>query len=228
MLKTSKRLSEIYNILYKIYGPRNWWPADSPFEVIVGAILTQNTSWENVKKAIANLKRKRKLSPRQLYKIKISELSSLIKSCGYHNIKAKRLKSFIDYLFKNYKGSLSKFFLNSTGNIRKQLLAINGIGPETADSILLYAANRPVFVVDAYTKRILERQDLIKPNASYEQIQQLFENNLPKSSKLFNEYHALIVEHAKWVCKKKPICSECALRKWCFWGQVPRGHFTYT
>ncbi len=215
MLKTSKRLSKIYNILYKIYGPRNWWPADSPFEVIVGAILTQNTSWENVKKAIANLKKKRKLSLRQLYKIKISGLSSLIKSCGYHNIKAKRLKSFIDYLFKNYKGSLSKFFSKSTGNIRKQLLAINGIGPETADSILLYAAGKAVFVVDAYTKRILERQGLIKPNASYEQIQQLFENNLPKSSKLFNEYHALIVEHAKWVCKKKPICSECALRKGC-------------
>lgn len=215
MLKTSKRLSKIYNILYKIYGPRNWWPADSPFEVIVGAILTQNTSWENVKKTIANLKRKRKLSPRQLYKIKISELSSLIKSCGYHNIKAKRLKSFIDYLFKNYKGSLSKFFSKSTANIRKQLLAINGIGPETADSILLYAAGKAVFVVDAYTKRILERQGLIKPNASYEQIQQLFENNLPRSSKLFNEYHALIVEHAKWACKKKPICSECALRKWC-------------
>ncbi len=215
MLKTSKRLSKIYNILYKIYGPRNWWPADSPFEVIVGAILTQNTSWENVKKAIANLKKKRKLSPRQLYKIKISELSSLIKSCGYHNIKAKRLKSFIDYLFKNYKGSLSKFFSKSTGNIRKQLLAINGIGPETADAILLYAAGKAVFVVDAYTKRILERQGLIKPDASYEQIQQFFENNLPKSSKLFNEYHALIVEHAKWVCKKKPICSECALRKGC-------------
>ncbi|UCH12461.1 MAG: endonuclease III domain-containing protein [Candidatus Omnitrophota bacterium] len=215
MLKTSKRLSKIYNILYKIHGPRNWWPADSPFEVIVGAVLTQNTSWENVKKAIANLKRKRKLSPRQFYKIKISELSSLIKSCGYHNIKAKRLKSFIDYLFKNYKGSLSKFFSNSTANIRKQLLAINGIGPETADSILLYAAGKAVFVVDAYTKRILERQGLIKPNTAYEQIQQLFENNLPKSSKLFNEYHALIVEHAKWVCKKKPICSECALRKWC-------------
>jgi len=218
MLKTSKRLSEIYNILYKIYGPRNWWPADSPFEVIVGAILTQNTSWENVKKAIANLKKKSKLSPGQLYKIKISELSSLIKSCGYHNIKAKRLKSFIDYLFKNYKGSLSNFFSNSTANIRKQLLAINGIGPETADSILLYAAGKAVFVVDAYTKRILERQGLIEPNASYEQIQQLFENNLPKSSKLFNEYHALIVEHAKWVCKKKPICSECALRKWCSLG----------
>ncbi len=218
MPKTLKRLSEIYNILYKIYGPRNWWPADSPFEVIVGAILTQNTSWENAKKAIANLKKKSKLSPRQLYKIKISELSSLIKSCGYHNIKAKRLKSFIDYLFENYKGSLSKIFSNSTANIRKQLLAINGIGPETADSILLYAANRPVFVVDAYTKRILERQGLIKPNASYEQIQQLFENNLPKSSKLFNEYHALIVEHAKWVCKKKPICSECTLRKWCSLG----------
>ncbi len=215
MQKLSKRLSEIYNILYKIYGPRNWWPADSPFEVIVGAILTQNTSWENVEKAIANLKKKRKLSPRQLYRIKISELSSLIKSCGYHNIKAKRLKSFIDYLFKNYKGSLSNFFSNSTGNIRKQLLAINGIGPETADSILLYAAGKAVFVVDAYTKRILERQGLIKPNASYEQIQRLFENNLPKRSKLFNEYHALIVEHAKWVCKKKPICSECALRKWC-------------
>lgn len=213
--KLKIKLYNIYNILYKLYGPRDWWPANSPFEVIVGAILTQNTSWKNAEKAIANLKANSRLSPAKLYKISKYKLATLIKPCGYYNIKATRLKHFIEYLIENYKGSLNKFFSYSTPDIRRKLLAIKGIGPETADSILLYAANRPVFVVDAYTKRILERQGLIKPNAVYEQIQELFEDNLPKSSKLFNEYHALIVQHGKDICKKKPLCSVCALHKEC-------------
>lgn len=215
MHRPSRELCEIYNILYKIYGPQDWWPAESPFEVIVGAILTQNTSWKNVKKAITNLKRKKMLSPKALYNINKKELAALIKPCGYYNIKAKRLKSFIDYLFKNYNGSLNRFFSNSTANIRKRLLSINGIGPETADSILLYAANRPVFVVDAYTKRILQRQGLIKETAAYEYVQKIFENNLPKNTRLFNEYHALLVQHGKEVCKKKPLCHSCAIHKDC-------------
>ncbi|MFH0732935.1 MAG: endonuclease III domain-containing protein [Candidatus Omnitrophota bacterium] len=201
--------------MFKIYGPRNWWPANSPFEVIVGAILTQNTSWRNVDKAIRNLKKKRKLSPRALHNIGKTELASLIRPSGYYNIKAKRLKSFIDFLFKKHKGSLKSLFSGAAGSLRAKLLNINGIGPETADSIILYAANKPVFVVDAYTKRILQRQGLIKKSASYEKVQQLFEGNLPKSSRLFNEYHALIVEHAKTICKKKPLCALCALRKDC-------------
>ena len=209
------KLYNIYNILYKVYGPRNWWPADTPFEVIVGAILTQNTSWNNVEKAIANLKANNGLTPGKLKKMSKNKLASLIKPCGYYNIKATRLKHFIEYLVKNYGGSLKKFFSNSTPNIREKLLAINGIGPETADSILLYAANRPAFVVDAYTKRILEKQGLIKSNATYEQIQRLFEDNLPKSSRLFNEYHALIVQHGKEVCRKRPICSACVLHGEC-------------
>ena len=176
MRKPSKRfrLRYIYNTLYKRYGPRNWWPADTPFEMIVGAILTQNTSWNNAEKAIANLKANKGLTPGKLKKMSKNKLASLIKPCGYYNIKAARLKHFIEYLVKNYGGSLKKFFSNSTASIRKQLLAINGIGPETADSILLYAAKKPVFVVDAYTKRILERHRLIRGNATYEQVQRLF------------------------------------------------------
>ncbi len=213
------RLYNIYNILYKTYGPRKWWPADTPFEVIAGAILTQNTSWNNVEKAITKLKANKTLTPGKLKEMSKNRLASLIKSCGYYNIKATRLKHFAEYLVKNYGGSLKKFFSNSTPHTREELLAINGIGPETADSILLYAANRPVFVVDAYTKRILQRQGLIKPNATYEQIQKLFEDNFPKNSRLFNEYHALIVQHGKDVCRKKPICSACVLRKECKFAQ---------
>ncbi len=215
----SGKLYNIYNILYKIYGPQNWWPADSPFEVIVGAILTQNTSWKNVEKAIANLRYGRRLSLKNLYKINKGRLASLIRPCGYYNIKAKRLKSFMEYLFKNYSGSLNRLFAHPIQDVRHRLLSIHGIGPETADSILLYAANKPVFVVDAYTKRILSRYGLIKEDAAYEYVQNIFQGSLPKSSRLFNEYHALIVRHGKDICKKKPLCHRCALRKGCnFYG----------
>jgi len=211
-----KKITKLcYNILYKLYGPQKWWPAETPFEVIVGAILTQNTSWKNVEKAIANVKAKNKLSPAHLYRLDTNRLALLIKPCGYYNIKAKRLKHFIEFLIKNYKGSLKNLFSNPTQILRKQLLSINGIGPETADSILLYAAQRPVFVVDAYTKRIFQRQGLLTPGADYEYVQKFFELNLPKNVKLFNEYHALIVKHAKDVCKKTPLCYICVLHKEC-------------
>ncbi len=210
-----KSLKLCYNIMYKLYGPQHWWPAKTAFEVIIGAMLTQNTSWKNVEKAIANLRKNNKLTPKQLRDIDKNKLALLIKPCGYYNIKARRLKNFIDFLFKNYNGSLNKFFALPTGKIRHELLSVNGIGPETADSILLYAAKRPVFVVDAYTKRLLVRQGLIKEDAGYEQIQRLFEGSLPKSIKLFNEYHALIVRHGKDVCKKAPKCQICALHSGC-------------
>ena len=206
-----QRLSEIFNLLYKFYGPRRWWPADTPFEVIVGAILTQNTSWNNVEKAMASLKKEGLLTPKHLYDLDQKKLASLIKPCGYYNIKAKRIKSLLDYIFKQYNGSLKRFFKNSTKKLRKELLSINGVGPETADSIILYAAGRPIFVVDAYTNRILQRHNLIDKGSGYDDIQSFFHNNLPKRRALFNEFHALIVEHAKSVCKTKPNCQACIL-----------------
>lgn len=207
-----KRLLRIYKILYKNFGPQHWWPADSPFEVIIGAILTQNTAWANVEKAIRNLKDKGLLSPKGLKSITKGRLASLIRPCGYFNIKAKRIKEFVEFLFYRYNGSLNLMHRNSLHALRKELLGVNGIGPETADSILLYALDRPIFVIDAYTKRILSRHGIIDEDAEYDQIQSLFMNSLPKSSRLFNEYHALFVRLGKEYCtKREPKCEECPL-----------------
>lgn len=214
-LCTRSRITDIYNILYKMYGPQNWWPADTPFEVIVGAILTQNTSWTNVEKAIKNLKQAKKLTLKRLNSLKANQLSLLIRPCGYHNIKAKRLKNFVTYVVKTYNADLNNLFSHPIKRLRAELLNINGIGPETADSILLYAAGKPVFVVDAYTMRIFQRQGLLKKDAKYDTTQKLFKENLPKAAKLFNEYHALIVKHGKDICKKKPKCFKCAIHKEC-------------
>lgn len=206
-----KRLLAIYEKLHKEFGPRYWWPADTPFEVIIGAILTQNTAWSNVEKAIANLKQRKLLDPALLNTLKIKRLAALIRPAGYYNIKAKRIKNFLKYLFGNFDGDLNKLLCLSTKTLREWLLGVNGIGPETADSILLYAAKRPVFVVDAYTKRVLLRHKMIKPDARYDNLQSLFMNNLPSRLKLFNEYHALIVELGKRYCKKRPLCRLCPL-----------------
>ncbi len=211
--KTGQRLLEIYKILYKAYGRRKWWPADTAFEVAVGAVLTQNTSWANVEKAITSLKKHNTLSARALRNITHKRLASLIRPCGYYNIKAKRLKNFIDFLFTHYKGNINTMKKNPPEVIRGELLGINGIGPETADSILLYALDKPVFVVDAYTRRITECLGMTTPESSYDEIRALFTKNLPRSVKLFNEYHALIVTHCKEACKVKPDCKECALKK---------------
>ncbi|MGB2705981.1 MAG: endonuclease III domain-containing protein [Candidatus Omnitrophota bacterium] len=195
--------SEIYRLLYAHFGPRHWWPAASPFEVMVGAILTQNTAWPNVEKAIANLKKKRALSPRKLKHIPLRTLKTLIKPSGFYNEKAKKLKNFINFLMKTPQKKIN----------REALLKVKGIGQETADSILLYALGKNVFVVDAYTKRIFSRHRLIPNNATYGQIQEFFTRNLPKRRRLFNEYHALIVEAGKNYCKKKkPLCKICPLR----------------
>ena len=207
-----KRLTKIYDMLFKRFGPRRWWPAENEFEVIIGAILTQNTAWKNVEKAISNLKAESLLTPGGLKKIKTSRLAVLIKPAGYYNIKAKRIKSFVNFLFKEFNGSLARMLRTDTKKLRAELLGVNGIGPETADSILLYAAGRPVFVVDNYTKRIFSRHSLLSPLASYEETQRLFTDNLPAQRKLFNEYHALIVELGKEFCRSKPRCSECPLK----------------
>jgi endonuclease III related protein len=208
----SREINSIYKKLYKNFGPQNWWPAETPFEVMVGAILTQNTNWGNVEKAIAVLKKHDLLSLRKLRSLGHKQLAELIKPAGYYNIKARRLKNFIDFLFDRYKGNLKKMSDADTAVLRRQLLEVNGIGPETADSILLYALNKPVFVVDAYTKRILNRHSLIKDDAGYEETQKLFMDNLKQQEKLFNEYHALLVKLAKDFCRKtNPVCNNCPL-----------------
>jgi endonuclease-3 related protein len=207
-----KNLLAIYKKLHREYGPRDWWPADTPFEVIVGAILTQNTAWSNVEKAIKNLKAERLLCPRSMADVKASKLARLIRPAGYFNVKAKRLKNFSDTLSGRYGNSLKRLFSLPTRKLREELLAINGIGPETADSILLYAAGRPVFVIDAYTKRIFSRHGIVGQDAAYGRMQRLFMEGLPRSARLFNEYHALIVELAKRHCRKSPLCEGCPLK----------------
>jgi len=206
------RIGHIYKKLYSYFGPQYWWPGETPFEVMVGAILTQNTSWQNVDKAIRNLKTHKLLIADKLYKLEQQKLASLIRPAGYYNIKAKRLKHFLNFLFNSYDGDIKRMSQVDKTALRQELLSVNGIGPETADSILLYALNKPVFVVDAYTKRILLRHRLIKEGASYQEVQDLFTRNLKKDAKLFNEYHALLVRLGKDFClKKKGKCDICPL-----------------
>jgi endonuclease-3 related protein len=205
-------LIKIYRTLYQTYGPRHWWPGETSFEVMVGAILTQNTSWRNVEKAIQKLKGKGVLNPEGIHHLKKSELARLIKSSGYYRIKTDRLKSFIDFLFEEYDGNIKKMGRERLGELREKLLGVKGIGPETADSILLYGLKKPIFVVDAYTRRILSRHGIISEKASYEEVQKLFMDYLPRDEKLFNEYHALFVYLGKTVCKKTPRCELCPLR----------------
>jgi len=210
---TSETLTEIYELLFDAFGPQHWWPGETPFEVVIGAILTQNTSWINVEKAIANLKSASYLSSEGLHRIDASALSELIRPAGYYNLKAKRLKSFINWLFDNYGGQLTNLESVATDQLRSELLTLKGIGRETADSILLYALGRPIFVVDTYTARIMSRHGLIEPDTDYEQLRELFESNLPEDIQLFNEYHALLVRTGKDFCRSKAKCPGCPLEK---------------
>ena len=203
---------KIYKRLYKAYGPRHWWPGETPFEVMVGAILTQNTSWRNVEKAIQNLKVRKVLHARGIHQLKRSQLASLIRPSGYFRIKADRLKAFVNFLFENYKGNVGKMRKERLTILRQRLLDIKGIGPETADSILLYGLKKPIFVVDAYTKRILSRHGILSERASYEEVQRLFMDYLPQDGRLFNEFHALLVHLGKSLCKKTPRCNLCPLK----------------
>ena len=217
MAKTNKRIKRtllsIYEALYKVYGPQRWWPARTRFEVIVGAILTQNTAWPNVEKAIANLRRHKLLSPRSLKEIEASRLARMIRPSGYYNIKAARLKNFIRFLYANFRGNLTTMFSRDMSQLREELLKVKGLGKETVDSIPLYAGDMPIFVVDAYTKRVLSRHGLIGPKSGYDDTQDLFMNNLPRNKRLFNEYHALLVRLAKDACKTTPRCDICPIRK---------------
>jgi endonuclease-3 related protein len=205
------KLIEIYGLLLERYGHLHWWPAETPFEVCVGAILTQNTNWGNVEKAIANLKREGLLSPAALRDLPAGKLAEVIRPSGFFNVKSERLKGFIAWLFMQYGGSLERMFAGEWPELREELLAVKGIGPETCDSILLYAGSKPSFVVDAYTRRLLASLGRISGKERYEDIRALFMENLPPDVTLFNEYHALIVHHAKEHCRKKPCCDGCAL-----------------
>jgi endonuclease-3 related protein len=213
--KVQRILLDIYNRLYQHFGPRHWWPAKTTFEIILGAILTQNTAWGNVEKAIANLKKEKLLSIDKLLKLTHKRLAKLIRPSGYYNEKAKKLIAIAFVLKSHYQAKLNDVKRVNTKVLREQLLDIKGIGPETADSILLYAFNRPIFVIDAYTRRIFSRLKMIRPKDSYYQIQSLFMDNLTTNAGLFNEYHALIVELGKRVCKKRPLCSKCILNNIC-------------
>ena len=205
-------LLKIYNSLYNYFGPLKWWPGDTPFEIMVGAILTQNTSWSNVEKALDNLKKENLLEPRKLYYLHQEELAQLIKPSGYYNIKARRLKNFINLFINDFEGSAEKMFSGDSGELRKKLLNVNGIGPETADSILLYAGKKPFFVVDAYTKRVFSRHKLISKDSTYYQIQEYFSQNLDGNVELFNEFHAQIVMLGKTICSSKnPDCAKCPI-----------------
>ena len=206
-----EQLREVYRLLLDSFGPQNWWPGETRFEIMVGAILTQNTSWSNVAKAIANLKTAGCLEPNKLHTLDLAELETLIRPAGYFRLKAKRLRNFTQWLFKEYEGNLERLDEVDTHRLREELLGISGIGPETADSILLYALDRPVFVVDTYTARVAVRHGLIEPELTYEQLQDLFASGLESDVPLFNEYHALLVHVGKDFCKPKPQCAGCPL-----------------
>ena len=207
-------LQELYQRLWEAFGPQKWWPADTPFEVAVGAILTQNTNWGNVARAIAALKGQELLTPHALHELPEIELARLIRPAGYYNLKARRLKNFLDFLANRYGNSMERLAAADLESLRPALLSIKGVGPETADSILLYALAKPTFVVDAYTFRILSRHGLIAEGCAYEELRQLFMEHLPAQVPLYQEYHALLVRLGKEWCRPQPRCATCPVDGW--------------
>ncbi|MGA8013866.1 MAG: hypothetical protein WB949_15665 [Candidatus Acidiferrales bacterium] len=208
-------LDEYYNSLFTAFGPQHWWPGKSQFEVIVGAILTQNTSWINVESAISNLRREGLLYPTAIEQVPVRRLQSLIRPAGYFRQKARKLKAFCGFLRAEFGGSLKRMFEAPTMMLREKLLGVFGIGPETADSILLYAGDHAVFVVDAYTKRLLSRHGWSHEKAKYDDVRWMFESQFPGNAKRFNEFHALIVNTGKTFCRTRdPLCGECPLGRY--------------
>ena len=212
-------LLDIHDRFYHQYGPQHWWPSDGPFETIIGAILTQNTAWKNVETALDNLKAAQALSPQRLRELPIDALAQLIRPSGYFNTKAKKLKAFANHLGDRYRDDLAAFLSQDTALLRQELLSIYGIGDETADDILLYAARLPSFVIDTYTRRILRRLGIAPERDRYGEFQSLFHENLHPDAQLFNEYHALLDRHAKETCRKSPLCNGCCLMDICPAGQ---------
>jgi endonuclease-3 related protein len=206
-------LMDVYHVMYDAAGPRGWWPGRTRFEVVVGAILTQNTAWGNVEKAIKNLRHAGALNPRNMVLLTETELAELIKSSGYYRVKARRLMNFMRMLNDQYECSLNRLFRLEMKQLRDVLLGVSGIGQETADSIILYAAEKPVFVIDAYTRRIFARHGWCSEKATYDELQELFMSRLPHDVPLFNEYHALLVYVGKHYCaRRSPQCEECPLK----------------
>ena len=203
----------IYRALLLEFGHRNWWPGETPFEVMVGAVLTQNTAWTNVEKAIANLKSEGLLCPERLLRAGKERVARLVRPSGYYNVKAERLMALVEWFRDRAGGKAETLRETPTDALRGELLALKGVGPETADSILLYALERPVFVVDAYTRRAFSRHGAFSPNASYDEVQAFFEERLPRGVGLYNEYHALIVELGKTCCRPRPRCDACPVMR---------------
>lgn len=213
-MKRGATLHAIYRRLFATYGPRHWWPAQSPFEVMVGAVLTQNTAWVNVEKAITNLKRARVLSPKAIIDASPAQLGGWLRPSGFFNVKAARLGALCRWLLS--QGGMRRVADMPTDALRTELLAVHGIGPETADDILLYAFARPVFVIDEYTRRTFGRLGIVAGGEGYETLRGMFEGSLGRDARLFNEYHALIVTHGKDVCRSQPHCGRC-----CLWRRCP-------
>jgi endonuclease III related protein len=208
----SSNLTQVFERLHAAFGPQQWWPGESPFEVMVGAVLVQNTAWRNVERAIENLREASLMSPEALYALSESELAELIRPAGYFQVKARRLRNLLRLVIEEYDGSLDAMFAADLATLREQLLAVSGIGPETADAILLYAAHKPTFVVDTYTHRVLARHGWIGYDADYHEIKDHFQSSLPPDERLYNEYHALLVRLGKDYCRKSaPKCETCPL-----------------
>ena len=221
MIEPGHRVRDVYDRLAERYGPRGWWPADDPFEVIVGAILTQRTAWTNVEKALANLKQVGALSPAAMRALSAGELAQLIRPSGFYRSKARKLLAFLEMLAESFEGDLGRMLAAPGDELRTSLLATHGIGAETADVILLYAARQPFFVIDAYARRTFSRLG-VRPGGptsrlrdTYDAWQRLFEEPLPQDAALYGEYHALIVEHAKDACRAEPLCDRCVLAEVC-------------
>jgi endonuclease-3 related protein len=210
-MRTTALLTEIYDKMLKRFGPQHWWPGETPFEVMVGAILTQNTNWGNVEKAIGNLKLRGVLDPHAMLRLAPETLAELIRPAGYFNIKTQRLRNFLSYFVENYGGDVVRMRDRSLSTLREELLAVKGIGPETADSILLYALDKPSFVIDAYTHRVLSRHFLITEDADYNEMQNMMMSSFAEDAVHYNEYHALLVRIGKDFCKPKPQCENCPL-----------------
>ena len=216
-------LEVVYRRLLDAYGPQHWWPAEGRFEVMVGAILTQSAAWSNVEKAIDKLKAASKLSPSAIREAPVEELAALVYSSGYYNAKARKLKALASYLGERFDDDIDAMRSHDTQSLRAELLAVHGIGQETADDILLYALGKPVFVIDAYTRRLLHRLGVADEKEPYAHHQRLFMDELPSDTEMFAEYHALIVSHAKASCRKSPECGGCALLDLCPTGRARTG-----
>jgi endonuclease-3 related protein len=206
---------QLFDILFAASGPQHWWPGDTPFEVAVGAVLTQNTTWSNVEKAITSLKAASAMTATGLLALSAPDLEQAIRPAGYYRVKAQYLRTLAEWASQRAEGDLSSLASEDTDTLRRELLALRGVGRETADSILLYAIGKPAFVVDAYTRRIAARLRLLPDNTTYESIQQYFAAQLPEDAHLFNEFHGLLVHLAKEHCRARPVCPACPLEAYC-------------